>query len=277
MYKYRNGVSKQTPHNLMIGPGAIYTGFDMKDFDPSDPSTFGRLMGATSGGNTVKLETERFAPPIDGTLGKVKGTSWLIEAVATLETNLLEITKENLLEKFPEFAINKLDENYDIMSHTGEIAKTEYNNIAIVGEITGLKHPVIIVLENAQVSDETELELGTGEDEVVLPITFEGYYDPEDATRIPLHILYPRGTSPVSKPVITPPGGKYEEPQMVSITSDAGADIYYTTDGTTPYPNSAATMEYTGPFEIDETTTVKAIAYKDAAASEVSTNQYIID
>lgn len=46
----------------------------------------------------------------------------------------------------------------------------------------------------------------------------------------------------------------------VTITADAGATIYYTTNGQTPTVNDA---EYAGPFPISSTLTVKAIAVED--------------
>ena len=51
----------------------------------------------------------------------------------------------------------------------------------------------------------------------------------------------------------------------VTITSDA--TVYYTTDGTTP--SSSNGTKYTAPFEITETTTVKAVAVNEVGESEV--------
>lgn len=58
----------------------------------------------------------------------------------------------------------------------------------------------------------------------------------------------------------------------VSITcATSGAKIYYTTDGTEP---TNASPEYTTPFELTETKTVKAIAYVDGQASAVATKTF---
>ena len=58
----------------------------------------------------------------------------------------------------------------------------------------------------------------------------------------------------------------------VSITcATSGAKIYYTTDGTEP---TNASAEYTAPFELSATTTVKAIAYADGQASAVATKTF---
>ena len=64
---------------------------------------------------------------------------------------------------------------------------------------------------------------------------------------------------PATTPVISGPTGViYESTATVTISCEtAGANIYYTTDGTVP--TTASTL-YTGPITIDETTTVKAIA-----------------
>ena len=61
----------------------------------------------------------------------------------------------------------------------------------------------------------------------------------------------------------------------VTITSStAGASIRYTTDGSNP--TSSTGTVYSGPFNVSNLTTVKAIAYKDGYDdSGIATQQYI--
>ncbi|MDD2601577.1 MAG: FN3 associated domain-containing protein [Prevotella sp.] len=58
---------------------------------------------------------------------------------------------------------------------------------------------------------------------------------------------------------------------QVSISADAGTSVYYTTDGNDPTKTSSV---YSAPFTVDATKTVKAIAYKDASASTVSSKTF---
>ncbi|WP_332645403.1 endonuclease [Lysinibacillus sp. 54212] len=72
----------------------------------------------------------------------------------------------------------------------------------------------------------------------------------------------------------TPGSGTFVGSTSVTLTtSTAGADIFYTTDGTEP---TAQSTKYTAPIAINETTTLKAIVVKDGTASEVSTFDYTI-
>jgi hypothetical protein len=57
--------------------------------------------------------------------------------------------------------------------------------------------------------------------------------------------------------------GEYNAHQTVTLTQAEGLDIYYTTDGTTPTTSST---HYTGPFAVNEPTTVKAIAHQTSTA-----------
>jgi len=78
----------------------------------------------------------------------------------------------------------------------------------------------------------------------------------------------------LEKPIITPNGGSFSNPCVVSITAQDGAKIYYTTDGTVPTANST---EYTAPFVVTKDTTVKAIAVKENCSdSEIATAVFTI-
>ena len=66
---------------------------------------------------------------------------------------------------------------------------------------------------------------------------------------------------PAPVPSINPAGGTITFLQAITITDTAlGAAIYYTTDGTTPTLGGGTTKQYSGPFTITASATVKAIA-----------------
>lgn len=81
----------------------------------------------------------------------------------------------------------------------------------------------------------------------------------------------------VAAPVFAPAGGVYNAAQNVTLaTATAGASIRYTTDGT--IPTSTIGNLYTGPIQVEVTTTLKAIAYKaDMIDSPVRSETYLIE
>lgn len=73
----------------------------------------------------------------------------------------------------------------------------------------------------------------------------------------------------VLTPRITPIDRCFENTVKVTITTaTAGATIYYTLDGSEPTTSSS---KYTGPFYLNETTTVKAKAFKSGCNPSIST------
>ena len=80
-------------------------------------------------------------------------------------------------------------------------------------------------------------------------------------------------TFEVIEPTFNKTNGLYEEAQTIEIScATEGAKIYYTTDGSAPDDNSTP---YNGPIEIEKTTTIKAIAYKDGwNPSHITTASY---
>lgn len=62
-------------------------------------------------------------------------------------------------------------------------------------------------------------------------------------------------------PTFNKSNGNYSAAQVVTITdATPNTSIYYTTDGSTPVPNSGTTLLYSGPITINETATIDAIA-----------------
>ena len=80
----------------------------------------------------------------------------------------------------------------------------------------------------------------------------------------------------VGDPAIKPSGGVFSSEQSISIDCAVeGAQIRYTTDGRKP-TEKVGTI-YTGPFTVDYTTTIKAIAYKEGMeSSDISTSTITI-
>lgn len=80
----------------------------------------------------------------------------------------------------------------------------------------------------------------------------------------------------VSTPVITPNGGVFPKPIPVTLaTATPGAVIRYTTDGREP---SGESPQYSSPFTVASTATVKAKAFKvGLAASGLATATVVID
>ena len=85
------------------------------------------------------------------------------------------------------------------------------------------------------------------------------------------------GVTPVvpTSPVL-PAATTFKGSMMVEITGIAAdATVYYTTDESDP-ATSATRVEYTKPFEITATTTVKAVAVNEVGASELAMATYTL-
>lgn len=78
----------------------------------------------------------------------------------------------------------------------------------------------------------------------------------------------------IAAPTISVAAGTLSTPTQVAIEAPANAQIFVTTDGTTPTTSSPP---YTGPINVSYSQTVKAIAVVDGVSSSVASAAYTLD
>lgn len=143
----KNGVTSKTPKNIQMGAGTVY-----KNLKYSNTGWSGTILGASSGGNTYTISNEQrdLGADIDGVHVKVKGLVVKQGETASLEVNLIELTKE-LVQKA---IIGEVDtesevEGFDVIKTKADISEDDYfENIGFVG-FTAENKPIIIIMDNA--------------------------------------------------------------------------------------------------------------------------------
>lgn len=73
-----------------------------------------------------------------------------------------------------------------------------------------------------------------------------------------------------SAPEFSVSSGTYHDEFELSLSSDTGAEIYYTTDGS--YPTAERSELYTEPLTVSSTTSIRAVAYSDGKTKSVSSS-----
>ena len=137
-----------------------------------------------------------------------------------------------------------------------EIASSAFSNKNWNGAYTTTYTNVVPAMTNA------EYEIGQGENVVIkIAVTTNSLYCQSFA--IEYEQVGGEVLAELSNPVISPESCEFNDGEVVyvNIESNEGADIYYTTDGSTPSTENGEL--YDGEIEITETTTLKAIAVKE--------------
>jgi uncharacterized repeat protein (TIGR03806 family) len=82
------------------------------------------------------------------------------------------------------------------------------------------------------------------------------------------------GPTVVPPPTISPPGGNFNKPLNVILTSEPGATIHYTLDGTVP---TASDLQYEKPILLHGPTILRAKAYKPGWKKSITSQEiYLI-
>ncbi len=161
------------------------------------------------------------------------------------------------------------------------VSKTSYmafDNLKAgdVVKIIGGLSPLTILCDNVEGYENGKTFEGTYTEEAPLELVAKAdgyiYGSYGDYTAIKKIIVESTAAETANDPIVTISAAKNEE-RTVTINANAGSagtaqTVYYTLDGSEPTKTST---EYTAPFTVSETTTVKAIAYCGEAASNVVT------
>lgn len=185
----KNGVTANTPKNILFGAGTIHKNLtfttDTWNFTES-------LMGATSGGSKLSIVPEVTKVPVDGALVAVKGLSVKTGETATMEINFAELTKDIIKAATLGAAGESEDTNYDAIVSKADIAEGDYfDNIAFVGKTLGGKN-IIAILKNVICTSGFEQE-GKNKEGAIGKYTFECHAELDsDLDTLPWKIYYPK-------------------------------------------------------------------------------------
>ncbi len=191
----RTGYTKNTPKHYLINAGAIYKNLT---WNKEKNQWEGELLGATSGGNKVTVETNYRVVEIDGVFVAAVGQKLLESQSMKIETNVKELTAENIRMSFNgEIKVSdgtEAPEGYQIITGKPKLEDEDYiENLAIVGTMSGTDDPIIVIIDNALCTSGLDFETKDNE-EAVVPMTFEAHADAgqvEDLS-LPGRIYFPK-------------------------------------------------------------------------------------
>ncbi len=197
--------------------------------------------------NTCGKEVE-MSETVNFTAGKVKTINFNYNVAEASGPE--KLTVDEFLDKEVNAAVW-----YELTGVVSNIVNTSYGNFDLVDE-TGSVYVYGLTQTKVASNDKSFSKLGLKEGDVLTLIGTRAVFN--NAAQVGGPAYYVSHISSCVAPQISC------EDNVVTITAEEGATIYYTTDGTTPTESS---FVYDEPFEIEETITVKAIAAAEGKAN----------
>ena len=206
------------------------------------------------------------------------GSAWADTVTFTAGTDTSEetsITKDGITITFSEGVFNRTD-NYRCYSGASMTISSTVGNMTQIDFTATSSNPMTKFSGNPDVGSWTDSSKTqwTGNASEINFGTTSG-----QARITKIVVTYtPTGSNPepsCATPIFSPLAGTYYEAQSITINCDTeGSTIYFTLDGTDPTNQST---KYTGAITVNETTTIKAIAYDATGAkSAIASATYTI-
>ena len=192
MIEGRNGITANTPKNILFGAGTIH-----KNLKYASTWNFAEtIVGATNGGSKLSIVPELYDVPVDGANVAVKGLKVKTGETATMEVNFTELSVDLIKAAVLGAEGSSEDSTLDVVIPKADIALGDYwENVAFVGKTLEGK-PVIAILENALVTSGFETE-GKNKESATGTYTFTCHADQaaESFDVLPWKIYYPTATA----------------------------------------------------------------------------------
>ena len=187
----KHGVTAGTPSNIPLGAGTWFKGLEY-----STGGWNGTVLGATSGGSSIKITPEILDVEVDGALALAKGLAVMQGGTGEAEVNFAEINKDILQMTTLGEVLTADDDGYvagfDCIQTKNAIVEGDYvENLGFVGYTADQSKQIIVVFDYALCKSGFQLDPKNKENAVV-KATFTAYGGIDtDLDRVPVRIYYP--------------------------------------------------------------------------------------
>lgn len=189
----KHGITASTPSNIPLGAGAWFKGLKYE----SGTGWTGTVLGATSGGSSIKITPEVKDIEIDGALTLSKGLAVMQGGTGEAEVNFAEITKDilKMTTLGEELGAEAEDyvEGFDCLQTKNAIQEGDYvENLGFVGYTADQSKQIIVIFDYALCKSGFQIDPKNKENSVI-KATFTAYGDMNtDLDRVPVRIYYPQ-------------------------------------------------------------------------------------
>ena len=188
----KHGITSATPSNIPFGAGTWFRGLKWE----AETGWTGTVLGATSGGSSIKIVNEIKDIEIDGALALAMGLAFMQGGSGEAEVNFAELNKDilkytTLGEVLSEGETGYV-EGFDCIQTKNAIVAGDYiENLGFVGYTADGSKMIIVILDYALCKSGFQLDPKAKENSVI-KATFTAYGGIDtDLDKVPIRIYWP--------------------------------------------------------------------------------------
>ena len=192
----KHGITQETPSNIPLGAGTWFKGLKYEE----GTGWTGTVLGATSGGSSIKITPEVLDIEIDGAMALAKGLAVMQGGGAEAEVNFAELNKDIMAMTTLGEVLGEDSEHhvtgFDCIQTKNAITEGDYvENLGFVGYTADQTKQIIVIFDNALCKSGFQLDPKNKENAVV-KATFTAYGNIDtDLDRVPVRIYYPQSAT----------------------------------------------------------------------------------